>query len=188
MAKNPGNPNIGEIAKELSTGPKTELGKFRASLNALRGYPSNPYADKIPPEIRELYEWIKGYDTKQLNELLELKNMYSVLKDASVPTLLQKVINNEQLSKKDLDTFRLAMEMLVNSHKLRFGDKHIVEHKISVEDIRKQMMSDTEIIDAKFEVKDDLRQNMGGDRSPTGFEERREAEETERSEQSAPKS
>ena len=31
-----GNPNIGLISKEESTGPKTDMGKFRTSLNAVK--------------------------------------------------------------------------------------------------------------------------------------------------------
>ena len=31
-----GNPNIGEISKEKSTGPKSEIGKLKVSVNATK--------------------------------------------------------------------------------------------------------------------------------------------------------
>ena len=141
------------------TGPKTKIGKFRMSLNAVRGNKSNKYMD-IPEEIRDLYNWAKQYDTKELNELIELKNIYFVIQNAQIPEILKKALNNESLSKKDIDALRLMADINVSSHKLKYGDKKTVEHHVNVDDIRKQMMSDKKIIDAEV-----LNETQNSDRS-----------------------
>ena len=165
-----GNPNIRSIVK---TGPTTELGKFRVSLNALK----DGKRARIPPEAMEVFNWYKSLDRKKLNEILELKNVSFILKQIMLPAILQKIMNNEQLNKKELDTLRLWKETIVDLHKLKYGDKKVVEHQVSVIDIIKQMKSDKKIIDAEV-LYDPVRQGsdnsgsgedgLGQDRSDTG--------------------
>ena len=146
-----GNPNIRSIVK---TGPTTELGKFRVSLNALK----DGKRARIPPEAMEVFNWYKSLDRKKLNEILELKNVSFILKQIMLPAILQKIMNNEQLNKKELDTLRLWKETIVDLHKLKYGDKKVVEHQVSVIDIIKQMKSDKKMIDAEV-LYDPVRQS-----------------------------
>lgn len=137
-----GNPNIRELIK---TGPTTEIGKFKITLNALK----DGKRSRIPPELMELYNWYKSLDRNEIDELIELKNMSFILKQVTMPAILQKLLNNEQLSKKELDAIRLWKETIVDLHKLKYGDKKVIESKITYEDVRKQIFSDKTIIDAE---------------------------------------
>ena len=152
MAGKVGNPNIRSIVK---TGPTTELGKFRVSLNALK----DGKRARIPPEAMEVFNWYKSLDKKELNEILELKNVSFILKQIMLSAILQKIMNNEQLNKKELDTLRLWKETIVDLHKLKYGDKKVIEHQVTVADIRRQMMSDKKIIDAEVLSNDPIRQS-----------------------------
>ena len=169
--KNPvGNPNIKDIVK---TGPTTELGKFKVSLNALK----HGRRTEIPKEALEVYNWYKSLDRNELNEILELKNVSFIMKQLLLPVILQKIMNSESLNKKELDTLRLWKETIVDLHKLKYGDKKVIEHQVTVADIRRQMMSDKKIIDAEV-LYDPVRQSpdnsgsgedgLGQDGSNTG--------------------
>ena len=162
------------LANEIKTGPTSEIGKFRTSLNAVRGNKSNKAMD-IPVEIRDLYNWAKQFDTKELNELLEMKNIYFVLQNAQLPELVKKAQNNEPLSKKDIDALRLMADINVNSHKMKYGDKKVIDHHVTVDDIRNQMRSDKKIIDA--EVLNETQDTDRSGREPGIGSENREAEE-----------
>ena len=147
-----GNPNIRSLVK---TGPTTELGKFRVSLNALK----HGRKSQIPPEHIELFQWWKSLDKKEINELLELKNVSFLIKQLMLPAILQKIMSSEQLNKKELDTLRLWKETIVDLHKLKYGDKKVIEHQVTVADIRRQMMSDKKIIDAEVLSNEPVRQS-----------------------------
>ena len=147
-----GNPNIRSIIK---TGPTTELGKFKVSLNALK----DGKRSRIPAEAMEVFNFWKSLDKKQINELIELKNFSIILKEITIPAIIEKVTLNEQLTKKELDTLRLWKETIVDLHKLKYGDKKVIEHQVTVADIRRQMMSDKKIIDAEVLSNDPIRQS-----------------------------
>ena len=49
-----------------------------------------------------------------------------------------------------MDMIRLLKESYVDVHKLQFGDKKVVEHRITQEDLRNQMFSGKIIIDAEM--------------------------------------
>ena len=133
-----GNPNIREASK-LSTGPRTEIGKFRSSMNAVRGNRSNKFMD-IPKRVRELYNFFKDKDTKQINQLMELKNLAQTFKALSIHSIIERLELGEVPNKREMDLLRLWKETLVDTHKLEFGDKRVIEHNVTVSDIRRQMM------------------------------------------------
>lgn len=137
-----GNPNIALAPK---TSAKTPIGQLRRNIKLF----NREYVEKFSPETLDLYDWLCANDIKKIDYLLELKNLYLVLQQAAFPQLLDKLTNREALSKKDIDTLRLLKEVLVDSHKLKYGDKKVIENIVTVADIRKQMMSDKKIIDAE---------------------------------------
>lgn len=149
-----------EIGNAPKTGPKTEIGKFRSSLNAVRGNKSNKAAD-IPKDIREIYEFFKPFNTKEINQLKELKNLGQALKVLSLPSLIQRLKHGEVPNKREMELLSLLERTLVDSHKLEFGDKRVIEHNVTVSDIRRQMMSDKKIIDAEV-ISDGFRQDSDG--------------------------
>lgn len=139
-----GNPNMALVGK-MSTPAKTPIGQLRRNIKLF----NRDYVAQTAPEALELFDWLCANDIKKIDYLLELKNLYAVLQTATFPQLLDKITQREALSKKDIDSLRLIKEVLVDSHKLKYGDKKVIENVVTVADIRKQMMSDKKIIDAE---------------------------------------
>lgn len=137
-----GNPMLKFAPK---TSAKTPIGQLRRNIKLF----NREYVAQYSPECLDLYDWLCANDTRRIDYLLELKNLYAVLQTATFPQILDKITNREALSKKDLDALRLIKEVLVDSHKLKYGDKKVIENIVTVADIRRQMMSDKKIIDAE---------------------------------------
>ncbi len=129
MANLKGNLNIALTPK---TSAKTPVGKFYRNL-------SNFSRDKIPPELLELYDWVKQLDTKKVNYLKELKNLALVIQKTMLPKLIEKLINGETLKRNELDSLRLVKEIWTDSHKLKFGDKKIIENVVTQADLIRHM-------------------------------------------------
>lgn len=142
---NQGNPNIKEIS-QFSTGPTTKIGKFRISLNNYK----KSGGRNIPDEIKELFEWYLAMKQKDVDCLLELKNLYQVLKVHTSAEIFDKIITGENLSKGDREMLKLLKDTLVDTQKLEFGEKSIIEHKVTYKDVRDQIFSDRMIVDAKI--------------------------------------
>ncbi len=160
-----GNPNIGLAPK---TSAKTEVGKFYRDLPKFS-------RDKVPNELIELFDFMKGLDTKKVNYLTEITNMYRVLQKAMIPALLDKLTHGETPTKRELDALRLLKDMMSESHKLKYGDKKVIENIVSVVDIRKHM--EKKIIDAEVVKSDDVSQNLDRSRRSEGKTENRANEE-----------
>lgn len=126
------NMNIGNVPKITA---KTPIGKFRRDLGKFS-------REKIPNELLELFDWYKGLDTREINYVLELKNMYSVLKDISIKKLIEKQESGKGMSQTEINQFRLLMDIMEKSHKLKYGDKKIIENIISVKDVRAAIYSE----------------------------------------------
>ena len=129
-----GNPNLAEVGK-LPSPAKTEVGKFFRDLPKFS-------KEKVPEELRELFDWVHKLDTKKTDYLLEMKNIYSVLQTLMLPALYEKLAKGESPDRKDLDALRLLKDIMSESHKLKYGDKKVIENIVSVVDIRKHMMKD----------------------------------------------
>lgn len=128
-----------------TTGPTTEIGKFRAGLNSYTGKDSNTWRAKhrvIPQEIREIYEWCKGYNTKELDVLKELKDIYTAMKTNLLEgELAQKIKSGEKFSAGERDQLRIVIDLLEKHHKLKFGEKKL-NINVSYKDIRDRMFED----------------------------------------------
>ncbi len=132
--KNKGNPNILEVSKH-STGPKTELGKFMRKVKLIA--PQN-----IPHGMQELYDWYKGFNTKEVKTMLELNNIYNHLKTEMVECAAKRKLSGEGYTSKDLAMYKLIKETLVDIHKLIHGEKKTVKHEVTIDDIRNAMFSE----------------------------------------------
>ncbi len=134
---------MGNVTK---TGPKTEAGKFRVSLNAWKGgthNPTNEYVSRIPKEVQELYSWFKELTGEEREFLFEMKGMYGALKGNLINGKFpEKVISGEPLSKTELEQFKLLVDLLDRAHKMKYGEKKVNIHA-DLKDIRDAMFNDT---------------------------------------------
>ena len=167
------NPNIKTIPR---TGPTSEIGKFRTSLNAVRGNKSNKY-NSISTKMRKLYEFFKQYNTEEINHLMQFKKLIQIFEEISFPAMVERMEKGQVPNKREMDMLRLLKESYVDVHKLEFGDKKVIEHQVSVHDLRKQMFSDKVIIDAEVLRNESIRQDL--DRSGRGESSKSETEERE---------
>ena len=136
-------PNM-EIASAPKPGPLTPIGKLKSSLNAYKG------KIEVPEEVRELFLFVKSFNTKELNELTELKNLYKLIKQNAAASILDKVMVGEQLNKGDREMLKLLKDTLVETYKLKHGDKHVVEHRIvTAVDIRNAVFAKKTVIDVE---------------------------------------
>lgn len=153
-----------DIKNTPKPGPLTTIGKFRASLNSYKAKGTT----KIPEEIKELFEWALSMNTSELNELTELKNLYKVIKQNSAATIMDKMIAGEELNKRDIEILKLLKDTLVDTHKLKYGDKKTIEHKVTALDLRNAIFAPTpnkKVIHAKVlktggDENDDVSQDM----------------------------
>ena len=127
------------------TGPTSDVGKFRTSLNSWKGRdssPTNKYMHRIPEEVRNLYSWFKGLTKDDREFLFELKGIYEVLKgNLQNSKFTEKVMSGEQLSRTELEQIKLMIDALEKAHKMKYGEKKINIHA-DLKDIRDAMFDD----------------------------------------------
>lgn len=163
-----GNPNMKEIGK-LPSPPKTEIGKFYSNLPKFS-------REKVPAELLSLYDFVNKLDTKKTNYLTEITNMYEVLKSAMLPALYDKLVHGETPTKRELDALRLLKDMMAESHKLKYGDRKVIENVISVADIRTHMMK-KKIIEAEVVKVEPVSQDLDRGRRSEGEKQNRADED-----------
>ncbi|KKM60924.1 hypothetical protein LCGC14_1536920 [marine sediment metagenome] len=158
-----GNPNIIEDTKGKQTGPKTEIGKFKASINAAKwskaiikdqngkkslitkmmeeaGIDFSKVEDAL--EKQNLFTiWAKSKSTKDLTEIQRLDTVIRILESDTAVRAMDKLEKGLPLDDSDLKLIKLLKESLESSHRMKFGDKHLHAHA-SYDDIRKMMFDD----------------------------------------------
>jgi len=143
IAKPKGNPNIREISK-LSTGPKTELGKFRSSINAYKGHDSNEWRNKqIPKKVRELFSWYKGLSVHERDFLFEMKGIYEALKGnlQNNKEFADKLLSGEPLKSSEREHIKLLIDSLDKLQKHTHGEKK-VNINVDVRNLRDSLFED----------------------------------------------
>ncbi len=158
-----GNPNILADLEGKRTGPKTEIGKLKTSLNAVKhsGTAStlNQHGDsqittmmkeagvdfsKVEDAIekRNLFTiFIKSKSTEELTEIQRLDTIIQILESDIAVRTMKKLEDGTPLDDEDVRIIKLLKETLETSHKLKFGDKHLHAH-VGYDDIRKMMFDD----------------------------------------------
>ena len=158
-----GNPNIIEDTKGKQTGPKSEIGKLKCSLNTTKytgtssrlnaqgdskittmmkraGLDFSKVEDAI--EKRNLFTiWLKSKSTEELTEIQKLDTVIQLLESDVAMRTMRKLEKGIALSDKDVRIIKLLKETLETAHKLKFGDKHLHAH-VGYDDIRKMMFDD----------------------------------------------
>ncbi len=153
MARIGGNPNLG---LESSKGGKsrTEVGKFMSTVKRRD-------LSKVPPQLVELFEFYQGVKTKQgVDYLIEIQNIIRLLKKSIMPRMIDRLQHGEMINKQELDVFKTLIDAADKSHKLKYGDKKVIERVVSFEDIRKQIFSDKKIINAKVVEDEPVSQDL----------------------------
>ena len=159
MRPNP-NPDIKNFGQKggLATS-SNPISKFRRELGKFK-------REKVPYELLSLYDWYKGLDKREIDYLLEIKNMYKLLQDITLPRLIDKALHGEDLTKNDIQKFKLLTDMMEKSHKLKYGDKKVIEKVVTYDDVRRQMFSDKKIINAKVISDEPISQDVDRTRHP----------------------
>ncbi len=158
-----GNPNVIEDTKGKQTGPKSEMGKLKNSVSAIKhfgkGVSLNQHGDsritklmkeagvdfsKVEQAIekRNLFTiFIKSKSTEELTEIQKLDTVIQILESDVAVRTMSKLEKGIALSDEDVRVIKLLKETLESSHKLKFGDKHLHAH-VGYDDIRKMMFDD----------------------------------------------
>jgi len=152
-----GNPNIGEISKEKSTGPKTLGGKLKVSMNASKSLATSVEIKKALSEmgiavdfkkaedsltiLNSFKSWFISVSGEELTEIAHLDEIIKILKTDTAVRTMGKLNKGIPLGDSDLKLIKLLKETLEASHKLKFGDKHLHAH-VGYDDIRQMMFDD----------------------------------------------
>ena len=128
------------------TGPTTEAGKFKVSLNAWKGgdhSPTNEYMNRIPKDVKEVYTWFKKLKITEFEYLFDMKGIYEGLKGNTQlnEDIQRKLMTGEKLSSDERDQFRLLVEILEKLQKLEHGEKRL-NINADLKDIRDAMFPD----------------------------------------------
>ena len=176
MRPNP-NPDIKNFGQKggLATS-SNPISKFRRELGKFK-------REKVPYELLSLYDWYKGLDKREIDYLLEIKNMYKLLQDITLPRLIDKALHGEDLTKNDIQKFKLLTDMMEKSHKLKYGDKKVIEKVVTMKDVRKAIFADKKVIDVKVINNGPVSQDLDRTRHS---EEPRENETSDDSDEDSP--
>ena len=72
-----------------------------------------------------VYNWIFSLDKTKLKEIVELENMFVLLKGTTEDRIYGKLVTNKQIDKTDLAHLKLLKELLVDLNRLKYGDKKV---------------------------------------------------------------
>ena len=147
-----GNPHIGEISKTHSTGPKTEIGKIKSSMNL-----NNSAIDKMINDThldfgdleeslkkRNAFElWLASKGGKELDYIATMDRIIRPLDAKVTMKIMEKIERKKDLNKDDVMIIRNLMDAIAMAHKMKFGDKRVNLHA-SYNDIREMMMGKKE--------------------------------------------
>ena len=143
-----GNPNILEDTEGKKTGPKTELGKVKGSLNL-----NSSAVDKIindsgiefdhakqALEKRNLFEiFLRSYDAKSLDYIQKADSAIRALDVDLARRTMTKIEKGKELNTKDIAVFRAFIDALAIVHKMKYGEKKL-NVNASYNNIREMMM------------------------------------------------
>lgn len=155
MAGRPGgNPNILEISKK-STGPTSDIGKLKVSMNSVKSCGDSKVLDKILKEagitfkkaseaisLKKLFiSWFKSLSGKELTEIDKLDEVITILEADTANRVMGKIAKGIPLDEDDVKLIRLLKDCLSTSHELKFGKKQVNIHG-DFDDIRKLMFGE----------------------------------------------
>ncbi len=160
-----GNPNVLEDTFGKKTGPRTEIGKLKSSVNAIKYFGAGRKVVKSKPspvvrmmedagvdfskandaiEKRNLFEiFIKSKSTAELTEIQRLDGIIQVLDTDMSMRVMKKLEKGFALNDADMRLIRLLKDCVSTSHELKFGKKKInLNLNDDYNDIRKMMFGE----------------------------------------------
>ena len=69
-----------------------------------------------------------------------------------IPSLIKTLESGSMPTKQQLDGLRLIKDILAESHKLKYGDKKVIEHVVTQADLIKHMKKQ-KIVEVEAEIK-----------------------------------
>ena len=150
-----GNPNVIDDTKNKQTGPKTEIGKVKNSLNAVRSGATSKLLDEaielVGIKFKKASEalavktvfaaWWKSKSGEDLTEIAKLDQVIQILDSDMSIRAMGKLEKGIPLDEDDIKLIRLLKDCLSTSHELKFGKKNLNVHA-NYDDIRKMMFDD----------------------------------------------
>ena len=143
MGRQGGNPDIRNV---IRTGPKTEIGRARIGLNALKTH------EDATEDYNEFILWIKKKTGKEIREIIELEELYTVLKTDFISRSLDKILDGKPLSIIELQEIKLLRDTLEVLNKVKYGTKITTEKKITFEDITKTYQEAKKVEETVIEI------------------------------------
>lgn len=158
------DPNMGQISKEKSTGPRTQIGKLVTSVARFKYKPVskqsvvNPKSmaaqvvdfDNTTPEATkkslEAYHnfvnWAlqRKNPTRDLSEIAKLEGLMNVM-EANLNNALERLGEGQALTDKDRKDMFLMKDTLVSIHEMKYGRKQL-NVNASYKDIRDLMFEE----------------------------------------------
>ena len=160
-----GNPNVIEDTKGKQTGPKSEMGKLKNSVSAIKhfgaGVTLNQHGDsritklmkeagvdfsKVEQAIekRNIFTiFIKSKSAEELTEIQKLDTVIQILESDIAVRAMGKLEKGIILSDEDGRIIKLLKETLESSHRMKFGTKH-VNINGDFDDIRELMFGEND--------------------------------------------
>lgn len=148
-----GNPNIGEISKEKSTGPKSTIGKLRCSLHSYN--PNTPHITVVNPDsmagkavgfdgskeklqaYHNFVSFVLDQPIKTLSEIERLEGLLAIM-ETNLGEITKRQNEGGGLTDKDRKDMFLVKDTLAELHKIKYGEKRI-NINTDLKDIRDAM-------------------------------------------------
>ena len=128
MVRKGGNPDLWKYKK---TGPKTNLGKLRASMNSIK-LPDMPGLKGLKGNKKAILDVLAilkvTSEGDEVPVVKEMSNLFKLIKRINVESLYDKLNKGQQFNRNDIEILKLQMESLMNLDKLtRRYDENTIE-------------------------------------------------------------
>ena len=158
-----GNPNIIEDTLGKQTGPVSEIGKLKISVNPIKHFKKGSSMNQLgTSRVTKLMEsagidfskagdaiekrnlfiiWLKGKTTQELTEIARLDGIIEILETDMTMRVMKKLEKGVALTDADVRLIRLLKDCIASVNEMKFGKKNI-NINASYDDIRKLMFGE----------------------------------------------
>ena len=149
------DPNMGDVAKEFATGPKTEIGKLKNAAHLVTSAYKNinpdsmigqvvKYDNSTPEKTKKSLEayhnfvsWVNNMSKRGLDEIAKLEGLISMM-EINLAKAIEKLGEGKSLDDKDRKNMFFMRDTLVEISKIKYGEKHF-NVTAELKDIRDMM-------------------------------------------------
>ena len=141
--RNPiGNPNMAQISKEKSTGPKTDLGRIKIGIGKIKkgrvrdksilndamidaGFNTN---DRRSNMIKVLFSsWMSTKTMKEAKEILKIETTLKMVEQSMLKHLLKKMKKEVQFDTEDMAKLKLIIDSNEKLYKMKHGETKTIK-------------------------------------------------------------